>query len=628
MTTQILLNYEHPHIKTVINDNTAVSEVLTEVTSGVRFLNVFTSKKGRDGVFLKFNDENAFIEEYGTPNFHQHGQPIYNALASLKTRNAECYCMRVMPEDAAYSNLLVSVKYKIDNETDPDNPVMLLKHEFSTQDGLVDKTNIDSVVDKIGSEDPDADGYITLPLMGFYSLGRGEYGNGFRVRLSNIISKNKRQLNKTYRLEVLDTENGLERKEMFEASLYDAAVYKNNSLFYEDVVNDDSKGSTKINMYVNPYAVEYLYDIYKTEIDPETTVDIRMFDVLFGVTAQNNPIKGLERQTNFDGFIAVDRVEGINLNGGTDGTLTVAPVSMFNVLSSPRMSEDRETALNNLYLKAFKGEINKAILSKRRTPARFILDAGYSEEVKKEMVNLALKRYDAHLHLDAGLLYNVEEAIGWGQMMSAEVTDRIVSKNFQHYQIKDPYNGKKIPVTVTYFLASVLPKHISNIGDHIPVTGENYAKLNNIVKNSLMPFIDADELDLKEELYDLRLNYFECLQENTFVRGTQQTAQEEETDLSEEHNVYMLLEMKRIVENRVSSMIYDFGEADDRVRFQQDCDNALKSYRHKVKSYEVEFTTTPYETERGILHCRLAVVYKTINKRGIIEIDINKRTLV
>ncbi len=628
MSTQILLNYEHPHIKTVINDNTSGREINLETPTGVRFLNVFTSKKGRDGVFLRFNDENAFLEEYGTPNFYQHGQPIYNALASLKTRNAECYCMRVMPEDAAYSNLLVSVKYKIDSVTDPENPKMVLKHVFSTQSGLVDKTDIDTIVDQTADEDPDSEGFITLPLMGFYSLGRGEYGNGFRVRISNIFTKSKKQVNKTYRLEVLETSNGLERKEMFEASLYDSAVDNNNSLFYEDVVNDDTKGSAKINMYVNPFAVEYLYDVYKMNIDPNTTVDIKMFDVLFGLTSQKQPIKGIVRETEYDGFIALDRVEGINLGSGTDGTLAIEPVSFANVLSAPKMSEDRESVLNKLYLKAFKGEINKAIISKRRTPARFILDAGYSEEVKKELINLALNRYDAYLHLDAGILSTSQEAIEWGQLMAGEATDRIISKNFQHYQIKDPYTGKKIPVTVTYFLASTLARHVNNIGDQIPVTGEKYAKLNNIVKNSLVPFIDADELDLKEELYDLRLNYFECLQENTFVRGTQQTSQEEETDLSEEHNVYMLLEMKRIVENRVASMIYDFGEADDRVRFQQDCDNALKTYKHKVRSYEVEFTTTPYEAERGILHCNLAVVYKAINKRGIIEIDINKRTFV
>lgn len=629
MKSQIILNYEHPHIKTVINDNTKVSSLYHPEDTGVRFLNVFSSKKGRDGVFLKFTDEASFLEEYGTPNFNLHGQPIYNALASLKTREAECYCMRVMPDDAAYANIIFSLKYKIDKETE-DSPKMIIRHEISTQESLVDKTMVDTIVDKTAEEDPDSEGFMTIPLMGFYSLGRGEYGNGFRLRISNVTTKNKKKLNKTYKLEVFDTENGLERKEQFEASLYEAAIESNTSLFYEDVVNDPDTGSSRINMYVNPYAIEFLYDLYIKEIAPENPVSIAMFDTLFAVTAQNVAIPGLEIDTSFEGFVAMDRIEGVSLNNGTDGALTVEPASpSFAAFANAReLADDRADALNKLYLKAFKGEINKAILSKRRTPARFILDANYSEEVKRELMNLAIKRYDAFLHLDAGIINTTQEAIEWGQAMLGEVTDRIISRNFQHYQVKDPYSGKRIPVTVTYFLASTLAKHLTVIGDHIPVTGEKYASLTNSIRNTLAPFVDADELDLKEQLYDLRLNYFECLQENSFVRGLQQTSQEEDTDLSEEHNMYMMLEMKRIIENRVATMIYDFGEADDRLRFKQDCENALRSYKHKVRSFEIEFSVSEYEAEKGILHCNLAVVFKAINKRGIIEIDINKRTLI
>ena len=63
MNSQIILNYEHPHIKTVINDNTFGREIHFEEPTGVRFLNVFTSYIGRDGVLLRFYDENALFED-------------------------------------------------------------------------------------------------------------------------------------------------------------------------------------------------------------------------------------------------------------------------------------------------------------------------------------------------------------------------------------------------------------------------------------------------------------------------------------------------------------------------------------------------------------------------------------
>ena len=631
MAGQIVLEYEHPHLSTYINDNTAVTTSATSASEGVKFINVFISKKGRDGVFLKFKDEESFIEEYGTPNFYQHGQPIYNAYAALKTRQAECYCMRVMPEDAAYGNIVFAVQYKVDRETNPEQPKLILRHIAKSYDSFVDKTDLESLVDRLANDEPDSAGFVTLPLMGFHSIGRGEYGNGFRVRLASVVTKNKNQVYKTYKLEVFETENGLERKEQFEASLYDGAVVENSSIFYEDVVNDETSGSSKINMYVNPYTIEELYDIYLAEINPENPVTIEQFDILYGTTSNKTAIEGIEIDTAFEEFIALDRVEGVSLNGGTDGAITLSTdrESVRKVgyaLARNTRSVERSEAISALYVKAFKGEIDKSIISKRRTPARFILDAGYSSEVKRQIINLGLSRYDAFIQLDAGILNNVTEALDWGQTMAVEAEDRIISKNFQHFKIKDPFTGKKIPVTVTYMLAATLPKHIMTNGDHIPLVGEKYAKLTGIVKNSLCPFIDADELDIKEQLYDLRLNYFECLQENTFVRGTQQTSQEADTDLSEEHNMYVLLDMKRIVENRVSSNLYDFAEAEDRVRFKQDCEDDLATFKHKVREFTVEFSMSEYEESRGILHCYLSIVYKSIAKRGIIEIDINKRS--
>ena len=103
----IILEYNHPYVKTIIKDNSAPIIQVPEVDDGVRFMNVFMSSKGQDGVFLKFKNTEEFIAEYGTPNYELHGQPIYNAYAELKSRVASAYCMRVMPSDALIANLIV-----------------------------------------------------------------------------------------------------------------------------------------------------------------------------------------------------------------------------------------------------------------------------------------------------------------------------------------------------------------------------------------------------------------------------------------------------------------------------------------------------------------------------------------
>ena len=613
----IILEYNHPYIKTVIKDNSAPIVQVPEVDDGVRFMNVFMSSKGQDGVFLKFKKVEDFIAEYGTPNYELHGQPIYNAYAELKSRVATAYCMRVMPSDALIANLIVITKYKVD-KSDIDNPQLILKHEFVTFPALNNKDDFDFVVDDYDFDNYDEDGFKAIPLMGFYSLGRGKYGNNFRVRMSNIFSKRQAINYKTYRLEVLEMDKTLNKVETFTASLYEDAVSENQSFFYEDIVNDEETGSKKINMYVNPVAVETLYNVYKEEVDPSYNDPIGKFDVLFGYKADKTQIPGIVIDTDDENFVSIDRLEGVALENGTDGSLTID-----NVMTTSN-ELTREEIIDQMYMDAFNGVTNPVISSKRRMPVRFMLDAGYSNNVKKAMASLALRRYDAFCHLDSGYLSTTTEIKYWGEEFY-EVADRIISKNCQYWKIRDPFNGKRINVTHTYLLASILPNHIYNIGDHKALVGEDYAKLTGAIKNSLMPIIDGEDLELKDELYNLRINYIEAIDESTFVRATQQTSQQEETDCSEEHNVYMLMNMKRIVERKVQSMIYDFAEPADRLRFDEDVDQALRFYKEKVRGFKIRFAMSYNEEQQSILHCYLDVVFKTIAKRGVIEINIQNR---
>ena len=613
----IILEYNHPYVKTIIKDNSAPIVSVPEVDDGVRFLNVFMSSKGQDGVFLKFKNTEDFIKEYGTPNYELHGQPIYNAYAELKSRVATAYCMRVMPTDALIANMIVVTKYKVD-KTDVDNPQLVIKHEFVTFPALNNKDDFDFVVDDFDYDTLDEDGFKCIPLMGFYALGRGKYGNNFRIRMSNVFSRKSNIDYKTYRLEVLEMDRTLNIVETFQASLYEDAVSNNQSFFYEDIVNDEIDGSSKINMYVNPIAVETLYNVYKEEVDPSYSDPIGYFDILFGYKNDKTPIPGVVIDTTGEDFVSIDRLEGVALENGSDGSLSLDE----NITSEGELTRDE--IIEQIYMDAFNGVTNEVIGSKRRMPVRFILDAGYSDNVKRAMAALALRRYDAFLHLDTKYLSTSTEIKYWGDEFY-DVEDRIISKNCQYWKIRDPFNGKRIQVTHTYLLASLLPNHIYNIGDHRPLVGEEYAKLTGAIKNSLMPVIDGDDLDLKDDLYDLRINYIEAIDEKTFIRATQQTSQEEETDCSEENNVYMLLNMKRIVERKVQSMIYDFSEASDRVRFAEETDQALRFNKEKVRGYEIRFSMTDSEEQQSILHCYLDVVFKTIAKRGVIEINIQNR---
>jgi len=635
-TGQIIPSYLVPHVMTVINDNSTFTET-TAVQSedGVRLLCVFASSKGEDGVVKAITSAADYIEEYGTPNFNLYGQPCFMPYAALSSGNAKCYCMRVMPDDAAYANIIVSAYAKVDANTNSltvkfvANPVGSIPHMPADTDPLIDKAamylKLQSVA-KLGAETTD-DGFNVYPLFAVNSKGRGAYGNGYRIRLVSDALLNADNEYMNYIFEVLDSTTGtIVKKEQHRGGFNPDAVVDNVSLLIDDVSSDPDKGSEKIDIVSYAEGFQALYDAYSTLVETagNTVVEYNQCDFFTGLAKDGTALTNYTIDTAATDHVALDATLGVALASGTDAEFAADYVST-NVggVSTPT----REEAMDDLYIKAFSGEIDPAVKSKRCTPCELILDANYSENVKLKLAELALYRYDARCVIDAGILSTVTAATAWVQKPQIKaIADFIISKECQHYKIRDPFTGRAIPVTATYFIAENLPTHYKTFGNHIPFVGEGYAQLSGHIRGSLKPMIDADNLDIKEVLYTNRCNFFECISEDNNVRAVQGTSQIVWSDLSEENNVAVVLEMKRMLEEFVGARLYNFAEAEDRVRFTEDATRMFSDYRGtKVRSYEVYFDMNSFEEERSILHCYLAVVFRTMAKRGIIEIDINKR---
>jgi len=796
ITGQIVPSYLHPHTETFINDNTVFEEVVSPPQDGVRFICALTSSKGRDGVLLPFDVSSKYLEEYGNPNYKLFGQSGYMPYTALLTAQAKAWCMRVMPDDATYANVVVLAKAKV-VEVDPLTPTdfkvvldaakftftwsavvgatgydiyegvtkiasvgvvttydlttiatgthtyhiigkngvilsapsektvitynsdivtedvlnafstgaitttsvvfnwklttaqvgvafrlykklstagslyspttvdistgvftgtmtgltpdtgytfklsaykdatevvfaeltvdtapvipantqLVIKHESVFIPDFADKTDFSTLVDAMATTVADSDGFKTYPLFGTYVLGRGLYGNDLRIRLSSDLQMDKDNGYKNFRIEVLDSVGGIHRKEIFSGSFFpDAVDSAVTSLFMNDVISDPDTGSTKMGMYVCETSFNDLLTLYKTSVDPTTTITMATFDVITGLTPAGVVIPTIEFTAGVNS-VSLDNVEGLLLSGGDDGSFTYDVATLA----------ERETAIDAAYIAAFEGTTDPKILSKRQTPAELILDACYSDEVKRALVGLMLKRYDAYGFVDAGLHNTNTSVINWATSFGS-LGDRIFSKECQHYYIRDAFTGKSIPVTTTYFLAGQLPVHFKTVGKHVPLAGDVFGKLVGGIRGSLKPIVDADDAEIKEALYVARVNYFECIAENTFVRGTQGTSQLIWSDLSEENNMHVLLEMKRIVESMTASKRYQFAEAEDRKNFTEAADRVFSNYRGKqCRDAQVYFDMSAWEEERSIIHCYLSVIFRTMAKRGIVEIDINKR---
>lgn len=603
--SKTIMNFDHPFNQTIINDNSVIPDPQSSVPERVNYLNVFIGGKGRDNKLIKKTSKSDFVKEYGKPNSLKYGQPILNAYASIVDQFSHAYCMRVMPLDACYSNVIVYAKYKM---TVASEAVMEVKIEAKSEGDFKNVSQFESLVDKITNSEADEQGYFTTPLFGIRSLGRGKYGNSYRIRLTNVFHKSKTQNYREYRLELLDVDEGNTVVESFQGTLFDIAT-NGRSLLLSDVLDQDTNGSERIGIYVNEEAFEDIYTVYKDVVSEEKRVSMYNFDPIFGVNNDKKPQQGIKIVEG----VALDRLDGVPLLGGTEGAL-----------ENPPSEKSYDEVVEDLYIKAFAGELDRAILSSRRIPVKFILDANYPLNVKRQIVQLGLKRYDALIHLDAGLLNTNDEAILFGEETS-DINYRIVSKSYQHYQIRDPFTGKRIPVTMTYDYATNLARHIETYGVETPYTGESYARLNGAIKGSLQPVLDESDEEMKEKLYDLRLNYYEAVAENVHARATQQTSQDVNSDLSEENNMLITLEIKDIAERETIARRYNFAEPEDRALFTDLLNEKIKHLKNVVRNIDLYYDMSSSEEARSIIHCYISVVFKTMAKSSIIEININKR---
>lgn len=648
-TVQIVPRYLHSHVESYVNDYTFFDDsVAVQSDDSVKFLCVFTGPQGIDNTLIKVSDSKVFENIFGKSDYNLYGQPMMMPEAELKTGNASCWCMRVMPENAYYANSVLSLYYKADVDAKKfrikfkaksltGNASIVSKNDMKVKGQMLDGNLAEGASNYV-----DADGYTQLPLITFRMMGRGAYGNSYRWRIARNKDYEADYLVKMYSFEALDATAGITRKGFYVGSLIDSAKY-NSTLLINDMIDDAEPGVPPMDVQVYEENMELLYEAYVdflnqvAEANPTDVItipDIDEFDPLFGLGVANDDIdpyitftKPLDDtvDTTDPNYVAddyssdinlihIDNVEGTIMAGGSDGDFASDDPS------------NRDAAIEAAYINAFNGTYDPIIMANKRTRCDAILDANYPYSVKQVMVELALLRDDCLCFLDCGLVTSFSQSNQQKLLEDyAMFNTRGISKNPQWYTIKDPINKKKHPVTITYFWAQQYANHVKQNGNHVPFAN-SYATLSGHVKNSLQPCIEEHEMDLKEWLYVNRFNYFEALGENLFVRCAQNTAQPENSDLMEENNMAVLYEMKHILEVDARNNLYNFANADDRKRFTEYEEAKFAPWiGRKLYSFTISFSMNEWEAERSILHCYVAVQFRTLNKRTIIEIDVNKR---
>ena len=405
-------------------------------------------------------------------------------------------------------------------------------------------------------------------------------------------------------------------------------MYSNVSLFAEDVINDSISGSTQLKIACFDDGFKALYDAYKT-VNADCTLTCAEFDPFFGLdknTRQALPnltiVSDAEASAGGTGEVAisVSSTEGVALLGGSDGSLAATADATA-----------RETTLNNLYLNAFTGVIDPQIKSKNRFPTTFIMDANYPVDVKLAIANLAIKRGDCMAMLDCGTGITTKASIQSyvETNFGSSINNRLITVEPYCMKVRDPYSYKSVTVTSTYWLAGRYPAHIAEWnGKHRPLAGNTFGIIDGYIHDSVYPVFDEDlDSDTMDELAEMHVNFAKYNANQVVVRAMQDTKQVKQTNLSEQNNTLILLDIKRDCERLCAAYEYDFSEPADIARFNADVEVVASKYREaQVRSINAYFDKSDWEAERNILHLYVEMVHKDLIRITIIEIDVNRST--
>lgn len=639
-----------PKIETYINDNSEVSTYLPTGGGNITaVLAVFSSPKGRDNQVITIDRGlSQFMEEYGIGPFSIYGQPLLNAYLAARAATgagAMVHCLRVTPTDASYSTATLIAKYKVvtvDNVKtlhvryvvkgadgdaalvavgDGDSGLIAVDSDY----GLTSLDDLDSCCDVPAG--PDADGYYAVKLFSIAYRGKGTYGQNIRFRIVTDRASDKTNSYKNYSFEIYRNEGVLSLAESHPVTVVDGSTDGSASLFIDDVINDETSGSTIARIVSFPESFKTIYNYYVAQVNPDTTFTLDDFDVLLGLDkfSRNGTIPGYtidpaSAVTPGTGEVAVDlgAPNGIALMGGSDGSI-----------GANQPAATRTAALNDLYKKAFEGKIDPQIKSRYRFPTTFVPDANFPVPVKSVLAQLVLDRGDCFGVIDYGTGITSKDAVMnyYNSDVQGLFEDWRLDVEAYCMKMVDPYSHKTVTVTSTAWLIPNYIQHISSWnGKHRPMAGNRFGVIGGIIEGSVYPIFDETiDADAMDEIADAKINIARYNQVQQVVRSTQNTTQDKLSALTEMNNGLIVLDIKRDAERLVANYEYDFMEPEDLARFNNDLQVITTKYAGtQVRRISGKFSTNTWEAARSILHLNIELVHKDIVKTVIIEIDVNR----
>ena len=630
-----------PGVYTKIID---LSTYVAEVPGTIGLICGF-SKKGEDNVLKYVGGRSEFIGEFGEPNIadfgKNYGQGPYCAYNYLG-ESGSLYYMRVLPDDAAYSNMVVNGSFAPADAT------------ASITISYIETANTTAEI-KTGLETA---GTVN-PICVLYPIGRGVYYNGLGIRFSEHSNP---ILNGVYVLDIYERQSDGEDIiiESFEVSFDPKATdLSGDSIFIEYVLatyssvlradmvkaNGDYSGGYQLvarvyDQQIGTVTVDATSGSAQIEDTKQSFTDWLSAEtgnasyVVLAKDSRGNQVWGWlgnidgADETKIHVFADKDLTTATRAwNGSTalfdssDTAITYEIKKSATSIATAFVSADPvplrkgsdgslltstgdvdPTEATQLLANAYAGTIDDSVLDTENVYFSIVFDCGYPTDVKTQIVNLAQTRRDCVALVDNGDTSSYSTSLSNRQ--NVHTFNTYYAAIYEEYnKVYDIFTGQDVWFSPIFHMSYLVPRNDQVAELWYAVAGFNRAAIDSIKELRFNP-----KLAQRDGMYLKQLNPIVKFNEGYTVWGNL-TSQAKASALQDLNIVRLVLYCKRALEQYCRFFIF---EMNDSITWSAVAGNVIEflenvKRRRGLYNYSVEVSATAYEIKKKTFHVNVTL---------------------
>lgn len=613
------------------------------------------TEKGPDNVLQLVAGRSEYIDKYGEPNMAKftknYGQGAYNSYNYLG-ESGSLYFMRCLPDDAQYSNLFLNYNSTLKTITT----------------SYIDANDFSDISTQLGVSTAD-----TFPIVAFYPVGRGEYYNNYAIEVDSasnpqandmfILNVTERQSNgdvvivESFEVSLNPAQKdssgesmfieyvlsqysaGLRASMMVNDTTYSdgyekvvrvfdrdvgnvmvygdstASIFDNKQNFaqWDDgnrtylVVATDSKGAKVYGWIDSVTGAEsdkaWVYNMGTGGSPGWVAATSRAFD--YTDTQASYEIKQAYAEVAEELTGSTEPTPSYPLRRGSDGEILDA----FGAISDAESTNALAKGYEGLLVNPITGEVEDTHLDIDNFYFNLVFDAGYPDDVKTKIVQLATTRRDVLAIMDNGDNSSSNAAVS--------ARDDVHSWNTYHAalyesytKIYDTFTGQDLWVAPSYHMSYLLPRN-DNVGEiWTAAAGFTRASIIGIKEMRFNP-----KLANRVDFYRNQINPIVKFNEG-HAPYSQLTTQAKASPLQDINIVRLVLYIERALKEFARGFIFELNDEIVWGQVQTEVVAFLENIKRNrgLYDYSVEVSATDYEKKRKKFH-----VDCTLNPTRVVE---------